>query len=237
MDRSWTQRWAEIGGPLTLSQMTQLLRSREFREKVEQYIESIAWGEPLIKDQKWDGELKCADELQRHSCSMKCVIYRCTREWTIQKTTTVKEDRTWQLIRMTMTYNTYSRSISRTLGVKQHLHFFTNGLATRHDRSWLGQYLGAPAVSRVDISTIISAVFGDVCQMTWLPGQLDKYCLSTRTLRAILIGIMQQNEIPTEMKIIWLMGLNDYLSSHPSKMINWHMLQRTLLHTYEELRR
>jgi hypothetical protein len=225
-----------MGAP-TLSQMTQSLRSREFREKVERYIESVARGEPSIEDQKWDGELKRADELQRHSCSTKCAIYRCTRERSIQKTTTVKEDGTWQLVRTTTTYDTYSRSISRTLGVKQRLHFFTNGPATRHDGSRLGQYLGAPAVSRVDISTIISAVLGDVCRMTWLPGRLDKYCLSARILGAVLIGITQQNEIPTEMKIIWLMGSNDYLSSHPSKTINWHMLQRTLLHTYEELRR
>jgi len=76
------------------------------------------------------------------------------------------------------------------------------------DISCLGGYLSAHPISLVDTSVTISAVLGDI----WM------------------------NKIHTEMKVISLMGSDDHLSSHPSKMINWHMLEKTLLFNYEELR-
>ncbi|KIM91126.1 hypothetical protein PILCRDRAFT_1329 [Piloderma croceum F 1598] len=51
-----------------------------------------------------------------------------------------------------------------------------------------------------------------------------------------MIAITHQNEIHTEMKAIMLMGSDNYLSSHPSKVVNWYMLRSTLLSNYEELR-
>jgi hypothetical protein len=70
-----------------------------------------------------------------------------------------------------------------------------------------------------------------------MPGWMDQYSYSARLLGAVMIAITRQNETRTEMKAITLMGSDDYLSSHPSKVINWFMLYRTLLLNYEELRR
>jgi len=53
-----------------------------------------------------------------------------------------------------------------------------------------------------------------------------------------MIILTHQNEMQTEiLKAITLMGSNDYQSSHLLKVINWHMLCRTLLANYEELQR
>ena len=52
-----------------------------------------------------------------------------------------------------------------------------------------------------------------------------------------MIAITHQNKTQTEMKAITLMGSDDYWSSHPAKVINWHMLYRALLANYKELRR
>jgi len=38
-----------------------------------------------------------------------------------------------------------------------------------------------------------------------------------------------------EIKVILLMGSDDHLFLHPSKTINWHMLEKNLLFNYEEL--
>jgi hypothetical protein len=80
-----------MGAP-TLSQMTQSLRSREFREKVEQYIKSVVRGEPSIEDQKWDGKLKRADELSAIAAQCDIQVHKrtdytkdnhCERGWNL----------------------------------------------------------------------------------------------------------------------------------------------------------
>jgi hypothetical protein len=69
-----------------------------------------------------------------------------------------------------------------------------------------------------------------------MPSWMDQYTYSVRILGSVMISITRQNEIPTELKAISLMGSEDHMSSHPSKIINWHMRRRTLMLNYKELR-
>ena len=68
-----------------------------------------------------------------------------------------------------------------------------------------------------------------------MDARVDQYSYSAQLLGAVMIAITHQNEMWTEMKAITLMDSDDYLSSCPSKVINWFMLYRTLLLNYEEL--
>lgn len=182
-----------------------------------------------------EGRDRERDKLQQHNCSSYCLRYKCADQRATHNATTVHYNGAWELARSTSGYNTYSPSISRALGVRQHLHFFTNGPATTQDISRLGGYLSAHAISSGDTSATMSAVLGDVCRNYLVPGWLDQYSHGIRLLGAVMIAITRQNEIHTEMKVISLMGSNDYLSSHPSKTINWHMLEKTLMFSYDEL--
>ncbi len=96
-------------------------------------------------------------------------------------------------------------------------------------------YLSAHAISSVDTPATISAVLGDICRNYFGPGWLDRYSHCTCLLGAVMIVITWMNEIHMEMKVILLMGSDDHLLLHPSKMINWHMLEKNLLFNYEEL--
>jgi len=107
-------------------------------------------------------------------------------------------------------------------------------LATLYNIGQLARYLGAPAV-RLDMLGPISAVLGDMCRTAWMPGWMDQYSCSARLLGVVMIAITHQNEMRTEMKAITLMDSDDYLSSHPSKVIDWFTLYRALLSNYEEL--
>jgi hypothetical protein len=148
--------------------------------------------------------------------------------------TTVHEDGAWELARSTLGYDMYCLSISQALGIRQCLHFFTN--RCHYARYLLSRgYLSARTISRADTSTMISIVLGDICQNYLVPGWLDQYSHCTWLLGVAMIIITRQNKIHMEMKVISLMGSNDHLSSHPSKIINWHMLERTLLFNYDEL--
>jgi hypothetical protein len=216
----------------TLPQMKEALESVKFRERVQRYIDTVARGEPSTMEEGRDRE---RDELQQHDCSSYCLRYKCADRRATHNATTVHYNGAWELARSTSGYNTYSPSISRALGVRQHLHFFTNGPATTQDISHLGGYLSAHAISSGDTSATMSAVLGDVCRNYLVPGWLDQYSHGIRLLGAVMIAITRQNEIHTEMKVISLMGSNDYLSSHPSKTINWHMLEKTLMFSYDEL--
>ena len=104
------------------------------------------------------------------------------------------------------------------------------------DISCLGGYLSVCTILRADPSATISAVLGDICWNYLVLGWLDQYSHCTWLLGVAMITITQQNKIHTEIKVILLMGSNDHLSLHPSKIINWHMSERTLLFNYDKLR-
>ena len=221
----------------SVPQMRAALRSREFREKVRRYIDAVVRGEPSDDGQGLALEREKMDNLQRHTCSARCPKHSCAHGRIPQSATSVCENGTWQLARGDSTYDSYCPSFCRVLGVSQRVHFFTNGPATLHNIDLLARYLTAPAVTKLEISSTISAVLGDMCQTAWMPGWMDQYSHSTQLLGAVMIAITHQNETQTEMKAITLMGSDDYRSSHPAKVINWHMLYRALLANYKELRR
>jgi hypothetical protein len=201
---------------------------------VQQYINTVARGELSIEEEVCEWEQWHADKLQQHLCSSYCSHHKCGDWRPTHNTTTILQSGAWQLARSTSAYDTYHPSISRALGVRQRLHFSTNGLGTTQDISRLGGYLSAHTISSVDTSTTISAVLGDICRNYFGPGWLDRYSHCTRLLGAMIM-ITRMNEIHTEMKLISLMGSDDHLSLHLSKTINWHMLEKTLLFNYEEL--
>jgi hypothetical protein len=218
----------------TLPQMKEVLQSVEFREKVQWYINMVARGELSIEEEVCEWERQHADELQQHSHSSYCSHHKCGDRRPTRNTTTTLQNGAWQLARSTSAYDTYHPSISQALGVRQHLHFSTNGPGTTQDISCLGGYLSAHAISSVDTSTTISAVLGDICRNYFGPDWLDQYSHCTRLL-GTMIMITWTNEIHMEMKVISLMGSDDHLPLHLSKTINWHMLEKTLLFNYEEL--
>jgi hypothetical protein len=105
----------------------------------------------------------------------------------MRNVTTILQNGAWQLARSTSAYDTYCPLISRVLGVRQCLHFFTNGLGTTQDISHLGGYLSAHAISSVDTPATISAVLGDICRNYFGPGWLDWYSHCTCLLGAVMI--------------------------------------------------
>jgi hypothetical protein len=221
----------------SVPRMRAALRSSEFREKVRCYIDAVVRGEPPDDDQGQALDQETMDDLQRHTCSATCPKYGCAQGRIPQSATTVCENGKWQLARENLTYDSYCPSFCRALGVSHRVHFFTNGPATLHNINQLVHYLAAPAVSKLEISAPISAVLGDMCRTAWMPGWMDEYSHSARLLGAVMIALTHQNETQTEIKAIKLMGSDDYRSSHPSKVINWKILYRTLLANYEELQR
>ena len=53
-----------------------------------------------------------------------------------------------------------------------------------------------------------------------MDARVNQYSYSAQLLGVVMIAVTCQNKTQTEMKAITLMDSDDYLSSHPSKVIN-----------------
>jgi hypothetical protein len=80
-----------------------------------------------MREEAHNWEWQCKDELQRYCHLTHCSRYSCADQCATHNVTTVHKDGAWKLDRSTPGYNMYCLLISQALGIRQCLHFFTNG--------------------------------------------------------------------------------------------------------------
>jgi hypothetical protein len=191
--------------------------------------------EPSIDGKKGNLHIVVAEQ-QEHHCSYNCRGTCCKQNLSHVpcECTTVSSNHSWRLMRSTSTYDTYCPSIACSLGATQRIHVFTNGATTLKDVGEVAHFLGQPPVP-VSTLGVVSTMIGDVCHNMFIPGWMDNLNSSTRLLAGCMIAVTRLNEIATELKVFMLFGPN-HCSSHPSKIINWYLLQKVMESNYPELR-